>query len=116
MLPLRLWMGRLWKLSIGILFFISIFLLCRAEPEAKKYGLALLVADLAQGWLALHNMGVAGLLKTWEFDRKWQRRSILPTLQVLGGITLSVALVSLGAFILFAETCLPFKVGGPGAP
>ena len=113
MLLLRLWTRRLWKLSIIGLFVLSIVLLCHAEPEAKKYGLVLLVADLAQGWLALHKTGVEWLLKVWELDRKWHRRAVLPTLQIIGGISLSAVLVALGGFILFAETCLPFKLGGP---
>ena len=96
MSPLRLWLGRLWKVSSGVLLVIGIALLCWAEPGAKKYGLALLIADLAQMWLGLH--------------RQWQRRTMLDTLRVLGGITFATLLVSLGAFILFAQTCLPFRL------
>jgi len=86
----------------------SVMMLFHKEPEVKKQGLAMLLAEFAFGWLALHQKAVEWLLKVGK-SKELPGRTIVEMMQAAGGMTPAAMLVSLGAFILFAETCLPFR-------
>ncbi|MFN0020257.1 MAG: hypothetical protein ACKVP0_18505 [Pirellulaceae bacterium] len=98
----RVWIGA----TLSMLLF-SVMLLCRAEPEAKNSGLALLLGNLALGWLFFQDKALRWLTQNWKLRAQWPKRTLLETLQAVGGLSFMTALVGLGAFILFAETCLP---------
>ena len=104
---IALGMRRVWMAATLITLILSLVMLCRAEPEAKKHGTVLLLADLAQGWLFFHERAMQWLMATWKTKDKWRKRTLFDSLRAVGGMTLMAALVALGAFILFAETCLP---------
>ena len=98
---------RVWMAATLVTLILSLVMLCRAEPEAKTYGTALLLADLAQGWLFFHARAMQWLLATWKTKHKWQKPTLFDSIRAVAGMTFMTALVTLGAFILFAETCLP---------
>ena len=99
----RVWMG-------ATLATLASVMLCGAEPEAKASGTVLLLAGLATGWLFFHEKAMQWLLRTWKTKDNWQKRTVFDTLRAVGGLAFMSALVALGAFILFAETCLPFRL------
>ena len=47
------------------------------------------------------------LTAKWKTKDKWQKRTLFDSVQAVGGMTFMAALVALGAYILFTETCLP---------
>ena len=98
---------RIWVAVTLATALMSLVMLCRAEPEAKTYGTVLLLADLAQGWLFFHARAMQWLTATWKTKDKWQKPTLFDSVRAVGGMTFMAALVALGAFILFAETCLP---------
>jgi hypothetical protein len=105
----RIFLGirRIWIAVTLATALMSLVMLCRAEPEAKTYGTLLLLADLAQGWLFFHEKAMQWLLRTWKTKDNWRKRTVFDTLRAIGGMTFMAVLVAVGAFILFAETCLP---------
>jgi hypothetical protein len=98
---------RFWIAATLAMLLCSVILLCRTEPDAKNSGLALLLANLAFGWLFFQDKALKWLMQEWKLRAKWPRRTLFETLQAVGGLTFMTALVGLGAFILFAEICLP---------
>jgi hypothetical protein len=101
-------MRPIWIAATLATLVVSVIMLCGAEPETKKYGMVMLLADLAQGWLFFHEKAMQWLLRTWQTKEKWKQRTLFDALRVVGGMGLMAIFVALGAFILFAETCLPF--------
>ena len=98
----RVWIGA----TLAMLLF-SVILLCRAEPEAKNSGLAMLLANLAIGWLFFQDKALKWLMQKWKLRAQWPKRTLFEALQAVAGVTFMTALAGLGAFILFAEICLP---------
>ena len=98
---------RIWIAVTLATALMSLVMLCRADPEAKKYGTVLLLADLAQGWLFFQARAMQWLMAIWKTKDRWRKRTLFDSLRAVGGMTFMAALVALGAFILFAETCLP---------
>jgi hypothetical protein len=102
---------RLVWLAASLAFLgLNITMLWSADPEQKKHGAVLLLANLAQTWLFFHDKTMQWLQRTWKTKGEWERRTVLDTLYAVGGIGFMSTLIALGAFILFAETCLPFKI------
>jgi hypothetical protein len=98
---------RIWLAVTLATALTSLVMLCRAEPEVKKYGTVLLLADLAQGWLFFHARAMQWLTARWKTKDKWQKPTLFDSVRAVAGMTFMATLVALGAFILFAETCLP---------
>ena len=101
---------RVWIGATLVTLLLSLVMLCGAEPNAKESGTVLLLAGLAQGWLFFHEKAMQWLLRTWKTKGKLEKQTLFDTLRAVGGVTFMAALVALGAFILFAETCLPFRL------
>lgn len=101
---------RVWLAATLAFLGLNISMLWSADPEQKKQGTVLLLGNLAQLWLFFHDKTMSGLQRNWKTKGTWEKRTVLDVLYAVGGIGFMSTLVALGAFILFAETCLPFKL------
>ena len=104
---IALGMRRIWIAATLAMILISLVMLCRAEPEVKSSGFIFLLTNLVQGWLFFHERATQWLLRTLKVNDKWPKRTLFDSLRAVGGMAFMTALVALGAFILFAEICLP---------
>jgi hypothetical protein len=98
---------RTWMAVTLMLLLMSLVMLCRAEPEVNQSGMVLLLANLAQGWLFFSDKALQWLMRNWKPLAKWKQQTVLEILKATGRLAFMSTLVALGAFILFAETCLP---------
>lgn len=98
---------RTWMAATLALMLISLVMLCRADPDVKQSGMVMLLASLAQGWLFFSDKALQWLMRNWKPLAKWKQQAVLEILKAAGRLAFMSVLVALGAFILFAETCLP---------